>query len=59
MRIVLTVAGALAILTGVVWFFQGIGMLPGSFMTGQRQWAIFGAITTALGFGLLAAARRR
>ena len=59
MRTVLTVAGALCILAGVVWFFQGIGMLPGSFMTGQRQWAVYGAIAMALGFALLAAARRR
>ena len=59
MRTVLTVASALCILAGVVWFFQGIGMLPGSFMTGQRRWAVYGAIAMALGFALLAAARRR
>ena len=59
MRTVLTVASALCILAGVVWFLQGIGMLPGSFMTGQRQWAVYGAIAMALGFALLAAARRR
>ena len=59
MRTILPVAGALCILTGVVWFLQGIGILPGSFMTGQRQWAVFGAIAVALGFALLAAARRR
>ena len=59
MRTSLIIAGALCILTGVVWFFQGIGMLPGSFMTGQTQWAVYGAITVALGFVLLAAARRR
>ena len=59
MRTLLTLAGALLLLVGVVWFFQGIGMLPGSFMTGQTRWAVYGAITVALGFALLAAARRR
>jgi hypothetical protein len=59
MRTILTFVGAFCILAGVVWFFQGIGMLPGSFMTGQRQWAVYGAITVALGFALLAVARRR
>lgn len=59
MRIVFTIGGALFVLTGVVWFFQGIGMLPGSFMTGDRQWAVIGAIAMVLGFVLLGAARRR
>ena len=59
MRTALTVAGALCILMGVVWFFQGIGMLPGSFMTGQRQWAVYGAVAAIIGVALLAAARRR
>ena len=59
MRTLLTIAGALLVLAGVVWFFQGIGMLPGSFMTGQTQWAVYGAIAVALGVALLAAARRK
>jgi len=38
---------ALAILcglTGIVWILQGIGMLPGSFMTGQIVWAAIGSV---------------
>jgi hypothetical protein len=31
-------------LTGMVWIFQGIGVLPGSFMTGQITWAAIGAV---------------
>ena len=58
MRTVLTVAGALFLLTGIIWILQGIGVLPGSFMTGQRRWAMYGAIAAALGAGLLIAARR-
>ena len=31
-------------LTGIVWILQGIGVLPGSFMTGQIVWAAIGAV---------------
>ena len=58
MRTILTVAGALLVLMGGVWILQGIGVLPGSFMTGQRRWAVYGAIAAGVGFGLLAVARR-
>jgi len=37
---------------GCVWLLQGIGILPGSFMTGQPFWAVMGAILVAVG-GLL------
>jgi hypothetical protein len=37
---------------GGVWLLQGIGILPGSFMTGQLFWAVMGAIFVAVG-GLL------
>jgi hypothetical protein len=59
MKSVLRVIGVLLILTGAVWILQGINVLPGSFMTGQIRWAMYGAITAALGIGLLLAARRR
>src|SRR5437660_12473656 len=35
MRTMLIVVGVLLMLVGTVWFFQGINVLPGSFMTGQ------------------------
>ena len=44
---------------GCVWFLQGINILPGSFMTGQKQWAIYGAILYVVGIGLLIRANRR
>ena len=49
MRIALIVVGALLIFFGAVWFFQGINVLPGSFMTGQTQWAVYGAIAFVAG----------
>ena len=52
MLYVLLIVGALMILTGSVWLLQGIGLLPGSFMTGQIFWAVMGAVSLAVG-GLL------
>ena len=57
-RIVLNVAGALAVLMGTVWFLQGINVLPGSFMTGQIKWAVYGAVAVGLGVLILRRANR-
>ena len=52
MRYVLLIVGGLMVLVGVVWLLQGVGILPGSFMTGQLFWAVMGAIFLVVG-GLL------
>lgn len=49
MRIALFVLGILLMFFGTVWFFQGINVLPGSFMTGQTQWAVYGGIAFVVG----------
>jgi uncharacterized membrane protein HdeD (DUF308 family) len=59
MRIVTIVAGVLCLLLGCVWILQGINILPGSFMTGQTKWAIYGALLVIIGIGLLFSANRR
>ena len=59
MRIELNVIGALCIGMGGVWILQGINVLPGSFMTGQTKWAVYGAVLAVVGIGLLMASRRR
>ena len=59
MRMAATVLGVLLVLAGAVWFLQGIGVLPGSFMSGQRQWAINGCIAFVIGVVLLVVARWR
>ena len=58
MRTTLNILGGIFIFLGIVWILQGINILPGSFMTGQIQWAIYGAIAAAVGVLLLVAARR-
>ncbi len=37
---------------GAIWFLQGIGVLPGSFMTGQQKWAIYGGLLFVAGFAI-------
>jgi uncharacterized membrane protein len=59
MRTTLTLLGALALIVGCVFFLQGINVLPGSFMTGQRQWAIYGALLMIAGVVVLIRSRLR
>ena len=59
MKIVFNVVGALMMLMGAIWFLQGINVLPGSFMTGQFRWALYGAIAVVLGVMVVARANRR
>jgi len=53
------VIGVILLLIGAVWFGQGIGVIHGSFMTGQALWAVIGAICLFLGVSLLRGVRRR
>ncbi len=59
MKIGLDILGVLIMLAGGVWFLQGINILPGSFMTGQIQWAIYGALAIGVGIALVVFANRR
>ena len=58
MKILLITLGVLVFLSGGVWFLQGINILPGSYMTGQLQWAINGGIAIVIGIGLVIWGRR-
>ncbi len=44
---------------GGVWFLQGINILPGSFMTGQTKWAVYGCILILIGLAALIIGNRR
>jgi membrane protein implicated in regulation of membrane protease activity len=58
MKIALNIVAALLLITGVIWIPQGIHVLPGSFMTGQLQWALAGiALLFAVGLLLYVANR--
>ncbi|MBK9604528.1 MAG: hypothetical protein IPO36_22265 [Anaerolineales bacterium] len=49
---VVKVVSVLFFLAGGIWFLQGINVLPGSFMTGDPQWAINGGIIMAVSAGV-------
>jgi hypothetical protein len=57
-RIALTVVGVVAILGGAVWIGQGSGLIPGSFMTGDRTWFVIGLVVAFVGVVLIVIARR-
>jgi hypothetical protein len=58
MRIVLRIVAILLIVMGIIWILQGINVLPGSFMTGQIQWAYRGGAAAVLGLLILIFASR-
>jgi hypothetical protein len=41
------------VVAGGVWFFQGVGVIEGSFMTGEAVWAVIGVVCVAAGIALL------
>jgi hypothetical protein len=58
-RAVLTVLGVLMVLMGSIWTLQGFNILPGSFMTGDLKWAIYGSVLALAGIALIVWSRRR
>jgi hypothetical protein len=59
MKIALNAIGMVLLVFGGILFLQGIGVLPGSFMSGQIRWAVYGGTAVAGGIALLVAARQR
>jgi len=59
MRMLVRALAILLIAGGIVWILQGINVLPGSFMSGQIQWAYRGAIATVAGLVVLLITFRR
>src|SRR5687768_4961499 len=53
MKIVCTVIGLMMVLVGGVWVLQGldIAFQGDSFMAGNPQWSIYGAILAVVGLG--------
>ena len=49
MRWVQIILGGLMVVVGGTWLLQGVGILPGSFMTGQAFWAVVGALVLVVG----------
>jgi len=49
MRALLVLVGGVLVAAGVVWTLQGVGDIGGSFMSGDKLWAVVGPITAAAG----------
>ena len=50
--------GVVLCLVGAVWVGQGVGLIGGSFMSGQAIWAVIGAVTLLFGVVLVRRPRR-
>jgi hypothetical protein len=59
MKTFLYIISILLILAGGTFFLQGINILPGSYMTGDPQWAVNGGVMVVIGLGLIIWANRR
>ena len=59
MKRVFTFFAMLLIVFGAIWVLQGMNFLPGSFMSGQKQWAVNGGIAIVIGAVLLLWLRRK
>jgi hypothetical protein len=50
---VLLVFGGVFLVVGVIWLGQGVGLIGGSFMSGEAIWAAIGGVCIVLGVLLL------
>ncbi len=58
-RILLTIAGALILIAGIVWTLQGLGFIKGSVMTGVTLWALVGPLIALGGLAVTVTGLRR
>ncbi len=61
MKTILLIVGVFALLMGLLWVGQGLGMIhwpASSFMLDQRPWATRGAILAVVGLALIVFAKK-
>jgi hypothetical protein len=58
-RIVLSLAGMLIAIAGVVWTLQGLGFIKGSVMTGVTLWVLIGPLIALGGLAVTVTGLRR
>ena len=49
MRVLMRGVLILCLLVGVLFTGQGVGLIPGSYMTGRSEWAAIGGLMAAAG----------
>ena len=52
------IIGVVLAVLGGIWFFQGIGVIGGSFMTNNSTWVLIGAVVAIGGVALIVWPRR-
>ncbi|WP_172371580.1 hypothetical protein [Mesorhizobium sp. NZP2234] len=58
MRLTKNLLALIVLAIGALWSLQGIGVVGGSFMTGQLQWLYIGIVTMLVGLAGLVWANR-
>ena len=58
-RIAVIIIGVIAVVIGGVFAGQGMNLIPGSFMTGNRMWLSIGLIVVVVGIILVVLGLRR
>ncbi|WP_346231487.1 hypothetical protein [Parafrigoribacterium mesophilum] len=58
-RIAMIVVGGIAVIIGGVFAGQGMNLIPGSFMTGNRMWLYIGLTVAVVGVILVVLGLRR
>ncbi|MBZ9675201.1 hypothetical protein [Mesorhizobium sp. ES1-1] len=58
MRLTKNLLALIVLAIGALWALQGIGVVGGSFMTGQSQWLYIGLFTMLVGLAGLVWANR-
>jgi hypothetical protein len=59
MKALTSVVAVVLIVAGVIFFFQGVGAIGGSFMSGSALWAALGPLIALAGLALFALSRNR
>ncbi|MER9165499.1 hypothetical protein [Mesorhizobium sp. M0715] len=49
MRLIKNLLALIVLAIGALWSLQGVGVVGGSFMTGQSQWLYIGVVTMLVG----------
>ena len=59
MRTASVVLGVVLVIVGLVWIGQGLNLIPGSFMTGNRMWFYTGLVMAVVGGVLIILGKRK
>ena len=62
MKTILLIVGIVALLMGLLWIGQGLGIImwpASSFMLAQKIWSVWGTVLAIVGIAVIMVARRR